>query len=77
MKKDCLKQRIYGHVELRKSLITALVVLIGGLAALFVSLDNVQKIILLVLGIGLTLIDIMLIISLNKDLEKFYKNMEE
>jgi len=77
MDKEAIKQRISGHVSLRSSLITVNLILIGGLATLFLGLNTVPKYILFFLGSIVEIAAFSLTVEINKDLEKFYKKLEE
>lgn len=75
--KEALKQRITGHVSFRASLMTINMVLGGALAVLFVNVHTGREFIVFILGSLLETMFILLTIDMNKDLEKFYKKLEE
>ena len=77
MEKDAIKQRISGHISLRSALITVNLVLIGGLATLFLELNTIPKYILFFLGTIIEMVAFSLTVEINKDLEKFYQKLEE
>jgi len=77
MDKKAVHQRISGHIALRASLITVNLVLISGLATLFLGLNTIPKYILFFLGSIVEMATFLLTVEINKDLEKFYKKLEE
>jgi len=70
-----IERRIDGHIESRKTYWTGLYLLSAGLATIFFNLDNVIKIVFLIIGIFLWLFLITIIYNINTDLEEFYKKL--
>lgn len=73
---EALKQRIYHLTELRKLIITGLIVLTGGLASLFLNINDWRGIIIFVLGMNLFIVLFLLNKSLAVDVEKLMRNLE-
>jgi len=73
---EALKQRIYHLTELRKLIITGIIVLAGGLATLFLNINDWRGIIIFVLGISLFIVLFILNKSLALDVEKIIRNLE-
>ena len=74
---EALKERIHHLIELRKLLITAIIFLLGGLATLFITLTNWQRILVLATGILLVIILFALNKELANDIEKEIKKLEK
>ena len=70
-----IERRIEGHIESKKTYWTGLYLLFAGLATIFFNLDNVIKIVFLIIGIFLWLFLITIIYNINTDLEEFYKKL--
>ncbi|EKE03169.1 MAG: hypothetical protein ACD_20C00236G0002 [uncultured bacterium] len=76
-KQESIIQRITGYHQLRTSLWAAQIVLIGGLAGLFLNLGKIPINILFVAGLFLESFIIYLINEISKDLGKLYTKLEE
>lgn len=75
--KEALKQRIAGHIAFRSPLMTINMVLIGALAVLLINMHTLKEIIVFVIGLILESMIFLLTVDMNKDLENFYKEMED
>jgi len=75
--KEAIKQKIAGHIALRSSFLTINVILIGGLATLFLNLNTIPKLILFFIGSIAEVTIFLLTVEINKDLINFYKKLEE
>ncbi|HBG49351.1 MAG TPA: hypothetical protein DDW90_07610 [Cyanobacteria bacterium UBA9971] len=73
---EALKQRIAGHIAFRSSLMTINMVLGGALAILTFDLTLI-KVLWFIVGFIAECFIITLTIEINKDLERFYKEMED
>jgi hypothetical protein len=73
---EALKQRIYHLTELRKLIITGIIILTGGLASLFLNINDWRGIVIFILGINLFIILFILNKSLAIDVEKTIRNLE-
>ena len=76
-KQEAIIQRIAGYHQLRTSLWTAQIVLIGGLAGLFLNLGKMPINILFVAGLFLESFIIYLISEISKFLGNLYIKLEE
>lgn len=77
MKKESLNQRILSEIEHKKTLWTTQIVLVSGLSALFVNLDNIFKIILFLVGLFLECLVLSSIKDADFRLQNLYKKLED
>ena len=77
MNEKYLTEKIKFHTEIVKILWTVIIVLTGGLAAIFINMDNPQKIILFVMGLLIEVTFIILLIEANKDINYMIDKLEE
>jgi len=73
---EALKQRIAGHIAFRSSLMTVNIVLIGALVVLTFDFNPI-KMFWFIIGLIIECLIFTLTIGINKDLEKFYKELED
>jgi len=73
---EALKQRIHNLIELRKLIITGIILLAGGLATLFLNINDWRGIIIFVFGLFVFIVLFILNKSLAIDVEKIIKNIE-
>ncbi len=75
-KTEAVKQRIHHLIELRKMIITAIIVVLGGLATIFLALDTWRReAILLTAGIIVFIVLWVLNREIAIDVEKLIKKM--
>jgi len=77
MEFEFLKESIKNCIEIRKTLWTALFGLIGGMSALFITLDSLTKGILLVIAIIFVFIDIIVIQDANQKINNILQRIKE
>ena len=76
MNNDSIKQRITNHIEIRKNLWTANIVLLGGLATVLLNFNSVMSFILIVTGLIFEIILFQSLVYQNIRIEILLKLLE-
>ena len=77
MEFEFLKESLKSYIEIRKTLWTALFGLIGGVSALFITLNSTPKGILIVIAIIFVFIDIIAIQEANREINDLLQKIKE
>jgi len=76
MNNDSIKQRITNHIEIRKNLWTANIVLLGGLATVLLNFTSIMSFILIVTGLIFEIILFQSLVYQNIRIEILLKLLE-
>jgi hypothetical protein len=77
MDRETVKLKINNYIELRKSLLTLIIVLTSGTVALLLNLDSLIKIVLFIVGIVLNYFFIICFVDSNKSINKLLIDTEK
>lgn len=77
MNEKFLTEKIRFYTEIIKVIWTVLIVLTGSLAAIFINMDNIQKIIIFIIGLIIEITFTILLIEANKDINYMINKLEE
>ncbi len=74
---EVIKLKVHNHIETRKSLWTATIVLIGGLATIFLSIDSISKLVLFCAGLVIYFIFFQSIVHNNNQIIQLLEDLSK